>query len=138
VGVAGVAAPSGSVSFTQDGSPISGCQDVTVASGQASCSLGDLAAGAYSFGADYVGDSNYLAGSASITGYQVNLLPSQVTITPGITGPVFGQPIGFTAAVTSGGGPVTGGTVQWLIDGTDAGLAGAGGPGRDGHVRPDL
>jgi hypothetical protein len=121
VGVAGVAAPSRSVSFTQDGAPISACQDVTLTSGQASCSLGDLAAGDYSFGADYLGDSNYLAGGASITGYQVNLLPSQVAITPGITAPVFGQPIGFTAAVTSGDGPVTGGTVQWLVDGTDVG-----------------
>jgi hypothetical protein len=121
VGVAGVAAPSGSVSFSQDGAPISACQDVTVTSGQASCSLGDLAAGGYSFGADYLGDSNYIAGSASITGYQVSLLPSQVAITSGVTAPVFGQPVGFTAAVTSGGSPVTGGTVQWVVDGTDVG-----------------
>jgi hypothetical protein len=136
VGVAGVATPSGSFSFTENGAPITACQNVTVTLGQASCLLGDLAADTYSFGASYSGDDNYVSGSASTTGYQVSLLPSQVVITPGVSAPVFGQPVGFTATVTSGGNPVTGGTVQWLVDGTDVGSPVSVGPAGTATLGP--
>jgi hypothetical protein len=94
---------------------------VPVVSGQASCPLGDLAATTYDFGASYSGDSNYSSGSASVTGYAVSLALSSVSVMPSPTAPVVGQPVSFTATVTSGGSPVTGGTVQWLVDGTDDG-----------------
>jgi hypothetical protein len=120
VGVAGVAAPTGSVSFTVDGSPAS-CGSVTISGSQAQCSLGDLPAGTYSFGASYGGDTNYEAAAGSLTGYSVSLLPTAETIASTVSSPVFGQPVAFTATVTTSGTPVTTGSVQWLVDGTDEG-----------------
>jgi hypothetical protein len=126
--VAGGPVPGGTVSFTQGGSPVSGCGNVAVTSGQASCPVGDLPASSYDFTATYSGDSNYASGAASVTGYQVSLASSSVSVTAAPTAPVVGQPVTFTATVTSGSSPVTGGTVQWLVDGTDVGSPAAVGP----------
>jgi hypothetical protein len=120
-GVAGGPAPGGIVSFTQGCSPVSGCGDVAVTSGQASCPVGDLPATTYDFTATYSGDSNYASGAASVTGYQVSLAPSSVSVTAAPAAPVVGQPVTLTATVTSGSSPVAGGTVQWAVDGTGDG-----------------
>jgi hypothetical protein len=116
----GVASPTGSVSFTVDGSPAS-CGSVTVTMSQAQCSLGDLASGPHDFAASYNGDGNYQPATATLTGYPVALQQSVATLTPTVAAPVFGQPVAFTAGVTSGGSPVVGGSVQWLIDGAHSG-----------------
>jgi Bacterial Ig-like domain (group 3)/Putative Ig domain len=120
IGVAGVATPTGSVSFTVNGSPAS-CGSVTVSGSQAQCSLGDLPANTYSFGASYSGDGNYEPTSGSLVSYGVSLLTTAEAITPSVASPVFGQPVGFTVTVTSAGNPVSSGSVQWLVDGADAG-----------------
>jgi hypothetical protein len=120
VGAAGAAAPTGSVSFRVEGSSLS-CTSVTVSGSQAQCALGDLPAGTYTLVASYSGDTNYQGASGLVTGYQVSLLTTAETITPSVPSPVFGQPVGFSATVSSGGSPVTGGSVQWLVDGTMSG-----------------
>jgi hypothetical protein len=120
-GVAGVAAPTGSVTF---GGQAASCGTVALNTGTASCSLGDLAVGSYTFTATYSGDSDYLSGpTESIAGYSVSLVPTAVSITQNLAAPVYGQPVSLAAAVTSGGEPVRTGTVQWLVDGSDEGSA---------------
>ena len=120
VGIAGVADPTGSVTFTVDGQPAS-CGPVTISGSTAQCSLGDLPAGSHDFGASYSGDTNYVTATGSVTGYAVSKLTTAETITPTVTSPVFGQPVSFTATVTTGGSPVSTGSVQWLVDGTPSG-----------------
>jgi hypothetical protein len=76
VGVIGVTTPSGSATF---GGAAASCGMVTLVSGVASCSLGDLAAGGYSFTASYSGDTNYTPGlPGSLSGYVVSLLSQSV------------------------------------------------------------
>jgi hypothetical protein len=120
VGVAGVTAPTGDVTFTVSGQAAT-CGSVTISGTTATCALGDLPAGTHDFGASYGGDANYTTATGSLTGYSVTKLTTAETITPTVTSPVFGQPVSFTATMTTGGSPVTGGTVQWLIDGTNDG-----------------
>ncbi len=48
-------------------------------------------------------------------------LTSSATISADPTSPSVGQSVTFTATVTADGGPVSGGTVQWLVDGADSG-----------------
>jgi putative Ig domain-containing protein/Big-like domain-containing protein len=120
VGVAGGAAPTGSVSFTVNGSPAP-CGSVTITGSQAQCSLGNLGVATYSFGASYGGDDNYETATGSLTGYSVSLLTTSETIAGTAPSPVFGQPVSFTATVTTSGDPVSTGSVQWLVDGSDAG-----------------
>lgn len=128
VGVAGVPAPTGSVTFSEsgvDGATVScggGSATVPLTGGIATCALGTLPVGTYSFGASYAGDSNYLTASASsVTGYEVSLVPTQVTVTSSAISPVFGQPVTFTATVTDSASLSVGGSAQWLVDGTDSG-----------------
>jgi len=120
VGVAGVVAPTGSVTFTVDGQPAS-CGSITISGSTAQCALGDLAAGTHDFGASYGGDTNYTTAVGSLSGYSVGKLTTAQTITPTVASPVFGQPVSFTTTVTVGGDPVTAGSVQWVVDGADAG-----------------
>jgi hypothetical protein len=120
VGIAGVAAPTGSVTFTVDGQPAS-CGPVTISGSNAQCPLGDLPAGSHDLGASYSGDPNYVTVIGSLTSYSVAKLATAETITPTVAGPVFGQPVSFTATVTTGGSPVAAGSVQWLVDGTASG-----------------
>ena len=42
-------------------------------------------------------------------------------MTSSVAAPVWGQPVSFTATVTAAGKPVTSGTVQWSVNGTQAG-----------------
>jgi hypothetical protein len=119
-GLPGVAAPTGTVSFTLDGQPAA-CNPVTISGGQAQCSLGDLSAGSHNFTAAYSGDTNYNRATAGLFLYPVSQLTSSETITAQPPSPSVGQGVTFTATVTANGSPVSGGTVQWLVDGSDSG-----------------
>ena len=128
VGVAGAPDPTGSVTFSVSGvagvtaSCGGGSATVPVSDGSATCALGSLPAGTYDFGASYSGDSNYLTGSAgSVTGYAVSLVPTQASVTSSVSSPVFGQPVSFTATVSDSASLPVGGSVQWLVDGSDSG-----------------
>ena len=103
-GVADVAAPTGSVAFTVDGSPAScgAAGTVALTAGSASCALGDLSASSYSFTATYSGDSNYLTTAASLTGYPVNMLNQTITFGPAPASPQYGGSYTPAATATSG------------------------------------
>lgn len=117
--------PTGTVSFSENGSPIADCTDLSLSSGEVSCPLGTLARGSYSFTASYSGDSNYTQPSqpTSLSGYNVSTESTQVALSASHAQPVFGQAVTFTAKLTqtSGGGAVSGGTVQFRVDGNDLG-----------------
>jgi hypothetical protein len=120
LGVAGSSAPTGSVTFTVDGAAAA-CGTVTISGGDAQCSLGELAAGTHTLGVSYGGDGNYTGATATITAYAVTKLTTTATVSTDPAAAVFGQPVTATVTVVDDGGPVSAGSVQWLIDGTDAG-----------------
>lgn len=103
-GVSGGAEPTGTVTFSQGGSPISGCSGESLSSSppQATCPVSGLAGGTIHFSVAYTsGDSNYSNGSDSLdfsvsgTSAKVKLsaspssstYPGSTTLTVKVTGP---------------------------------------------------
>lgn len=127
VGVAGGSTPTGTVSFAVSGGSVSGCSSVALAGGLASCTLGTLPAGTYTFTATYSGDNDYVTGSPDIeSGYSVTKLPTigSAALPAGsgtLPAPVFGEPLAISVTFTSGGLPVSGGSVQWSVGGNAVG-----------------
>jgi hypothetical protein len=137
-GFAGIYTPTGTVQFIIDGrnggSPVS----VTTFNGitTASYSTSSLAVGTHSVQAVYSGDSTFASSSDALAGGQT-VIPSSSTTTmtavnSALSPSVFGQSVLFTATITANGGSGTpSGTVQFAIDGSQAGgpvnVSGSGG-----------
>ncbi len=84
VGPLGPPAPTGSVSFTSNGSGISGCTSIVLNSDEAVCTTSTLPVGTDAIVATYSGDANYSPSSGGVTQI-VNPVPSPlqfVAITP--------------------------------------------------------
>jgi hypothetical protein len=116
-------APTGTLTFLVNGTAPAGCTNVSLTAGSATCPVGQLPAGTYTFEADYSGDTNYVPTSDTVSGYSVSKLTSKVVVSPTVAAPAWGQGVSFTATVTlsPAGTPVTGGTVQWSVNGTPVG-----------------
>jgi len=73
-------APTGTVTFKDNGADITGCVDVNLVSGQADCSLTTLSVGAHTITAFYSGDGTYASATGALsTDQQVNC-PSAITV----------------------------------------------------------
>ena len=84
VGPSGPPVPTGTVSFTSNGSAISGCTSIVLNSGEAVCTTSALPVGTDAIVATYSGDANYSDSSGNVTQI-VNPVPSPlqfVAITP--------------------------------------------------------
>ncbi len=107
--------PTGTVTFTSDGGPISECPNpVNLVGGQATCTTSTLPVGTHTIVAMYSGDSNF-APSSGQTSQQVlpqNETGTALTISP--TTASAGQVVTLTATVSSSIGPATSGTVTFL------------------------
>ena len=108
-------APTGSVTFTVDGTTPPGCGSVAIAGLQAACTVTSLPAGSHDLAVSYPGDSDYGADSATVSGYQVRL-----------AAPVVGLSVS----------PASGATATTLVSVTMTVSAPGGrpGPDRDGAV----
>ena len=107
--------PTGTVTFTSDGDPISECPNpVNLVGGQATCTTSALPLGMHTIVAMYSGDSNF-APSSGQTSQQVlaqNQTGTTLSVSPTTASP--GQVVTLTATVVSNGEPVTVGTVTFL------------------------
>jgi len=114
--------PTGTVGFTDNGNPISGCSSVAVSSGTAQCTTSALAAGPDSIVAIYSGDSNYLSSPGKLV-QQVNTpaVATSTSVSSSLNPSFTSAPnnnVTFTATVTySGSTPVTSGTVTFSDNG---------------------
>jgi hypothetical protein len=75
----GSGALGGTVTFTEDGSPLAGCLNVPLTGNSASCSVNFANPGTFSIKATYGGDPNFAGSSARVT--QVVIAPIAITTT---------------------------------------------------------
>ncbi|HME31507.1 MAG TPA: FG-GAP-like repeat-containing protein, partial [Terriglobales bacterium] len=110
--------PTGTVTFGDNGAPISNCTALPLApienASAASCSTATLAVGGHTIAATYNDDSNFSGSSGNIP-YQVNGNVTVTTLAVSPAPPVSaGQVVTLTATVTADGAPINGGTVTFL------------------------
>jgi hypothetical protein len=115
----GAGAPTGTVSFKDGGTTITGCTAQAVGGTgpyTATCTTTTLAAGSHSILATYSGDADFTGSASTVLPYTVNKAATTTMITTAPAGSsVFGQSVTFTATVTGGDG---GGTVGFADGGT--------------------
>jgi large repetitive protein len=97
----GSGALSGKVSFTENSKAISGCTNLTLSSGSATCKVTFATTGSYTISASYGGDPNFGGSSASLS-QSVTAKPA-LTSAPAGTAKV-GKPFSFK--VTTSGYPI--------------------------------
>ena len=113
------AAPTGSVAF-QQGNVLLGTAPLT--NGTATLTTSALTDGSDTLTAYYTGDSSFAGSNASFV--QTVNVDTQTTLTSSLNPSTVGQSVTFTAAVSSSfikNGPTPTGTVQFAIDGINAG-----------------
>jgi hypothetical protein len=110
----GVPAPSGTVTFSRNGTTL--CSNVAIANGTASCNnITNLPRDTHAITATYSGDNNYNNASGSRT-VIVNKANPTVTFTTPASSPttiVAGSPTSFTVSVTGAGSAAPSGTVTF-------------------------
>jgi len=114
------AAATGTVTFTIDGS---GSSPVTLVNGKATFAISSLGVGAHSVSAAYAGAASSSPSTSATLTQTVNKAGSKTVVTTSGTPAARGTAVTFTATVTAvapGAGVATG-TVQFRIDGQNAG-----------------
>ena len=118
----GAGTPTGTVTFL-DGTSTLGM--AMLAGGSASFSTAGLSLGSHSITVSYSGDGNFTGSTSGAVTQTVDQAGSVVAVTPSDNPSVFGQPVTFSASVTSaapGSGTPTG-TVTFLDGSTTLGTA---------------
>jgi subtilisin-like proprotein convertase family protein len=117
-GVSGAGTPTGSVTFSIDGTPQTPAVTLN-SSGVATLTTSTLTAGQHAITATYTATGNF-AGSSTTTPLTQSVLNSTTTtLASGPVNPsVFGQQVTFTATVTGTGSGTPTGSVQFFVDGS--------------------
>ncbi len=102
----------GTVTFSEGATPLSGPIALN-AGGQALFTTSALGPGPHTITAAYSGTPTFDASSASV-GQGVGAAPSQTALVSSVNPSGFGQPVTFTATVTTTGNPATQGSVTFL------------------------
>jgi uncharacterized repeat protein (TIGR03803 family) len=126
--VSGGSSPTGSVSFTSNGTAISGCSAVTLASSKAKCATTTLAGGTDAIVAAYSGDSNN-NGSTSAPLSQV-VITTTTVLNNSPASSIYGDPVALTATVTSSTGGTPAGNVTFYRGSSSLGTVALNGSGQ--------
>ncbi len=117
----GSGAPTGYVSFSDDGSPISACQGVALPPApplEATCSQVYATSGPHSITATYSGDAGF-TGSAGAMAENIAPVPTTTSVAPSPSASTSGQSVTLTALVAPAtGAAIPDGTVTFTVDGT--------------------
>jgi hypothetical protein len=103
-------APTGAISFSDDGVPIAGCQSVPLVNSAASCAAAPETAGTHTIGAAYGGDANHSAASGTLA-QVANKAATTTSIVASANPSAVGDSVTFTVtvrAVAPGSGTPTG------------------------------
>jgi hypothetical protein len=114
----GVPAPSGTVTFSRNGTTL--CSNVAIANGTASCNnITNLPVGTHTITSTYNGDTNYNSASGSRTVTVNKAIPTVIFTIPASspTSIVAGSSISFTVSVTGAGSASPSGTVTFSVGG---------------------
>ncbi len=106
--------PTGAVTFTIDGVAVA---PATLTGGVASVTTVGLSAGPHTVTAAYSGAGDFLPSAGAAVRQQVNAGSTATVLASSLNPSSFGQPVTFTATVSSAAGTPTG-TVTFTIDGT--------------------
>ncbi|MGA3212593.1 MAG: Ig-like domain repeat protein [Terriglobales bacterium] len=118
--VSGGSSPTGTFSFTANGTAITGCSAVALSSAQAQCSTSTLPVGGDAIVATYSGDVNNAGSSAALTQI-VNsgtVIASTTVVTSSLNPSTVGAAVTFTASVSPTGPPAPTGMVSFTANGT--------------------
>jgi hypothetical protein len=112
-------APEGTVAFADEGTPIPGCEAVTLTNGVATCTVTYLLPGDHSIVATYSGDADDATSIATALAEQVQLDATVTTVTsspnPSTVGDMVTINVTVKAALPGSGNPT--GTVTIFVDG---------------------
>ncbi len=98
----GTGTPTGTVSFTDDGAPVTGCQSLSLPAGaplQATCTESYGSTTTRSIGAAYSGDENNAGSNASLL-ETLGQIPTQTTVGSSSLTSTYGESVTLTATVT--------------------------------------
>ena len=116
--------PTGAVSFSDDGSPVSGCQSLALPSSaplQVTCTTDSGSIAAHSIVATYSGDTDFTSATGTLTEHVAPVsTTTSVVVSP--AAPTYGQSVTLTSTVAPTSGttdPV--GTVTFTVNGTTFG-----------------
>ena len=107
----GAGIPTGTVQFLDGGANLG--PPVALSSGLATLTTASLSAGAHNITAAYSGDTNFTGSTGSLPTQMVNQAGSAIAINSSLNPSNFGQPVTFTATVSSAAGTLSG-AVQFL------------------------
>ncbi len=124
----GAGVTSGTVIFSDNGSPISGSIPVN-SSGVATFSTTSLPMGTNNVSASYASNSSYTGSTSAITPVTITGAATSTSLNVYPPNSSYGQNVTLTATVTSNGSPVTSGTVNFYNNGTLIGTAPVNGNG---------
>ncbi len=124
----GAGVTSGTVIFSDNGSPISGSIPVS-SSGVATFSTTSLPMGTNNVSASYASNSSYTGSTSATTPVTITGAPTLTSLNVYPPNSSYGQNVTLTATVTSNGSPVTSGTVNFYNNGTLIGTAPVNGNG---------
>jgi hypothetical protein len=91
--------PTGTVTFTSDGTTLSGCGAVGLSNGEAQCTATFATAGSFSIATLYSGDDNFLPSTTTLT-QAVDPLSTYTTLAASPASVLVAQPFTLTATVT--------------------------------------
>src|SRR5207302_3147245 len=122
----GAGTPTGTVQFQVDGSNAGSPVNVTTTAGvtTASFSSNSLTVGTHTITANYSGDGSFAASTGSLSGGQtVNKANTSTALSSSLNPSTAGQNVTFTATISipAPGAGTPSGTVQFQIDGSNAG-----------------
>ena len=120
----GSGSPTGSVSFSDDGSPIPACQGLALPAApplEATCSQAFGTTAADNITATYSGDAGF-TGSAGTMAENISPVPTTTSVAPSPSASTSGQSVTLTATVTpTSGTAIPDGTVTFTVNGTNLG-----------------
>src|SRR5271165_19431 len=107
--------PTGTVTFTSDGNPISECPNpVNLVNGQATCTTSTLPLGMHAILGVYSGDANFATSNGGLNQVVASAAATSTSLDVSPNPASAGQVVTLTATVLSGSSPVTVGTVTFL------------------------
>jgi hypothetical protein len=108
----------GTVTFKDNGSPIAGCSNRPLTSGQATCDTATLATGNHPITADYSGDSNFATSTGTLAGGQDVNVQTSVSVTAAPASMDEDDPGGLIYTFTRSGSTSSSLTINFSVSGT--------------------